>query len=403
MKRQTETIPPTLSFLKLLAYVEQNEYKGWDPYDGMNSIVFQATPFKYHWLPRMAWIQLFKRSPINLRSLLFVPKQYNTKGLGLFLYGYCQLYHLSKSGNTMFGSTEVIHDKIVFLCEKIIDLQSQGYSGSCWGYNFDWQSRVFFQPKYTPTVVATSFVANALFEAWEITAKKKYLDTALSACDFVLKDLNRTADLNDGFIFSYSPEDKSQVYNASLLGARLLARGYKYTGKSQWKETSKKAIETIIRHQNHDGSWVYGSKKNQQWIDSFHTGFNLECIYEYQKYTYDNSFEKAFEKGLTYYLTNFFSDDGTPAYYHNKTYPIDIHSPAQLIVTLIKTENAEKNWPLIEKVLSFTIKNMQSPKGYFYYQLKPLFSSKIPYMRWAQAWMFYAFSVYLKHVKTTKL
>ena len=30
----------------------------------------------------------------------------------------------------------------------------------------------------------------------------------------------------------------------------------------------------------------------------------------------------------------FFEADGKPKYYHNKTYPIDIHCPAQIIVTL---------------------------------------------------------------------
>ena len=45
---------------------------------------------------------------------------------------------------------------------------------------------------------------------------------------------------------------------------------------------------------------------------------------------------------------------------------------------------------------------MQSGKGYFYYQVNRYFSSKIPYMRWAQAWMFYAFSMYLKQESTCK-
>jgi len=42
---------------------------------------------------------------------------------------------------------------------------------------------------------------------------------------------------------------------------------------------------------------------------------------------------------------------------------------------------------------------MQDKNGYFYYQLKKGISSKIPYMRWAQAWMFYALSEYLKNDK----
>lgn len=46
---------------------------------------------------------------------------------------------------------------------------------------------------------------------------------------------------------------------------------------------------------------------------------------------------------------------------------------------------------------------MQDPKGYFYYQLKKNFNSKIPYMRWAQAWMFYAFTEFLLNENTSEL
>jgi hypothetical protein len=38
---------------------------------------------------------------------------------------------------------------------------------------------------------------------------------------------------------------------------------------------------------------------------------------------------------------------------------------------------------------------MQDKKGYFYYQLKKGWSSKIPYMRWSNAFMFNAMSHYL--------
>ena len=50
------------SFLKLKSYCEKEQYKGWDPYDGLNSKIFQATPFKYWGMARLAWIQAFKRS-----------------------------------------------------------------------------------------------------------------------------------------------------------------------------------------------------------------------------------------------------------------------------------------------------------------------------------------------------
>jgi hypothetical protein len=76
-------------------------------------------------------------------------------------------------------------------------------------------------------------------------------------------------------------------------------------------------------------------------------------------------------------------------------YPIDIHSPAQLIITLAKLGKFNEYKNLAEKVISWTIDNMQSDKGYFIYQINKYFSSRISYMRWAQAWMFYALSEYL--------
>jgi hypothetical protein len=384
------------SLIKLKDYCEKENFKGWDPYDGLNSKIFQVTPLKKWEITRLAWIQAFKRSPMNLRRLFLVPKEHNAKGVGLFLTGYCNLYkYWQQKGNIQFGNAQEILEKIRFLSDLLIQLQSTGYSGACWGYNFDWQNRVFFQPKNTPTVVVTSFVANALFDAFEITKNKEYLKIALSACNFVEKDLNRITISNNEFIFSYSPLDYSQVYNASLLGARLLARGYSYLQNKNWSELSINAVQTIINKQSNDGSWIYGEDKVQNWIDSFHTGYNLECIYEVMNYTENKSFTNSFNKGLKFYLSNFFLSDGTPKYYHNNTFPIDIHSPAQFIATLSKTGKLKENRELADLVLAWTIKNMQSRKSYFFYQLKKGISSKIAYMRWAQAWMFYALTNYL--------
>ena len=50
---------------------------------------------------------------------------------------------------------------------------------------------------------------------------------------------------------------------------------------------------------------------------------------------------------------------------------------------------------IAEKVIDWTIRNMQDRKGYFYYQLKPGISSKISYMRWSNAFIFNAMSHYL--------
>lgn len=379
-----------ISFQQLKSYCERSDFKGYDPYDGLNSKLFQCIPFipKLKWA-RLIWIQVFKRSPLNLRKWVGIKKEDNPKAMGLFLTGYCHLYHQDPQ--------QAYVDKIAYFVSKIESLQSKGYSGSCWGYNFDWQAKAFFQPKYTPTIVASSFVANALLDAYEITRESRCLDMARSTCDFILKDLNRTKGDGNSIAFSYSPVDNSVVYNASLLGARLLARVYSITKETDLKNTATSAVQFCCAHQKENGSWSYGTLPFHQWIDNFHSGYNLECIADYIKYTGDETYAAALKKGFQYYIDTFFLEDGRCKYYSNHLYPIDIHAPSQLIVTLHKLNALEAHQAMAEKVLQWTIDNMQSPKGYFYYQINRYITSKIPYMRWSQAWMFVCFSIYLSH------
>ena len=77
------------------------------------------------------------------------------------------------------------------------------------------------------------------------------------------------------------------------------------------------------------------------------------------------------------------------------------HSPAQMIITLSKLGKFKEYRKLIDKVLIWTIENMQSDQGYFYYQIGKHYKSRTPYMRWAQAWMFYALSEYSIEVQNS--
>lgn len=383
----------THSFLALKSYCEAENFAGWDPYDGMNSKVFKATPLKNWDLARLAWIQGFKRNPINLRKLLLVPKEHNAKGVGLFLNGYCNLYHLAAKGDSHFGTQEETLSRINELANLLLQMRNKDYSGACWGYNFDWQARrLFLFPAHTPTVVATSFVVTALLNAYEITQNQEYLDTALSAGNFIINDLNRT-DYKKGFLFSYSPlNGNNTVFNASLLGAKVLSILYRYNKKEEYKELAATTIKACVAAQQEDGSWVYGMLPVQSWIDSFHTGYNLDAIQTYQDSTGDKQFNNSIQKGFNFYIKNFFLKDGTPKYYHNKTYPIDIHCPGQLFVNLSVNRKFKENQELANTVFNWVTQNMQDPKGYFYYQLKKGISSKISYMRWSNAFMFNALS-----------
>ena len=379
-----------VSFDKLRRYCEKEDFRGYDPYDGLNSPFSKFFHLNKSRLLRLIWIQVFKKSPINLRPLFLIKKEYNPKGIALFLTGYCNLYKISNNPYYL--------EKINYLAKILLRLKSKGYSGACWGYNFPWQSRFHFVPKWTPTIVTTAFAAYALMDAFECTKKTMYLDEAISSCRFVLKDLKRTK-RGEGYLFSYTPLRPSCVYNASLLASRLLSRSYFYIKEKSLLENAKASVKASAEAQRKDGSWVYGELPFQTWVDSFHTGYILECISEYQKYSGDTEYSKNLEKGYQYYYQKFFLDDGTPKYYNNETYPIDIHSSSQFIVTLLRMEKIIEQQDRVDKVIKWAVNKMQDKcEGYFYYQLNKNILNKIPYMRWSQAWMFYAASFYILYI-----
>lgn len=391
------------SLIKLKNYCEKEQFKGWDPFDGLNSKLLMLPGLRKSPFYRLAVIQIFKRNPVNLRRIALINKDYNAKGIGLFLQGYCNLHEAVRKNPNLsekFGSLQEIEAQIDEIASLLISLRSKGdYHGACWGYNFDWQNRTGFNfPKYTPTVVATCFCATSLFSAFEITKNPRCLDLALSSAKFVTEDLHRT-ESNSGFLFSYSPlRGHETVYNASLLGSKLLSWCYKYTGNEDIKKLAQKSVKACCAGQLESGAWPYGMLPLQQWVDSFHTGYNLDALNDYEQLTGDTSFHECIEKGVVYYIKNFFEEDGCPKYYDNKKYPIDIHCPAQLFVTLARMGRFEEYRSLLDKVLNWTIENMQSPKGFFYYQFKKGINSKISYMRWSNAFMFYALTFFLLNV-----
>ncbi|MEA3358806.1 MAG: hypothetical protein U9R17_05295, partial [Thermodesulfobacteriota bacterium] len=352
------------------------------------SKIFALMPFHQNRLPRLAFIQFMKRFPINLRRILLVPKEQNPKGLALFTSA---LIKLSDTG--LIDSLDLIDDVI----KKLIKLKSPNQEHFCWGYNFDWQNRSFFLPKFSPNIICTTFAANALLDFYEKYHKTEYLDIAISAGYFLLSGLNKTED-DTGICFSYTPFDHGQVHNANLLGAAFLSRLYSITGEKKSLNVALKAVRFSVSRQNEDGSWPYGEGKTQKWIDNFHTGYNLIALQKFKQYTGNESFTDNIQRGFEFYLNNLFTPKGVPKYYHNSTFPIDIHSIAQSIITLTELSNLDDSAiDMAILVYGWAINNMQNKKGYFFYQQKKFFKNRISYMRWSQAWMLYALSTLLEH------
>jgi len=369
------------SLSRLESWLLQCGFKGNDPFDALRSPILRALMFNSRWLG-VVWVQLFRRSPLNLRRLFRVSPGYNPKGMGLFLAAYLRRYRTTGDARD--------RERTGYFAEWLRQNKCQGFSEACWGYNFDWPNRSFLAVAGTPTIVNTVFIAHAFLDRHELFGAAEDLETARSACDFILNRLTIMAD-STGACFSYTPLDRRQVHNANMLGASLLARVGRITGESHLQLHSRRAASFTMARQNAEGSWPYGVGAAERWIDNFHTGFVLVSLLEYIHYSQDSEFEDNLNRGYSYWKSTFFTPDGKPKYYAGKTYPIDAHSVAQAILTFtaFSGRDPEAAYRALQ-LARWGSANMQDEAGCFHYQIGRHMRNRIPYIRWSQAWMFRA-------------
>lgn len=376
--------------LKLLDYCHSRNWSGYDPYDALNSRIFKALPFLDNWLPRLVLTQALKRSPINLRPLFLIPGTQNPKGLALFLRA---VLKLRKVG--------IIEDDAVLvksLAAKIEELRSPNTPYYCWGYSFPWQTRTQLVPARTPNLVCTLFVAEALLDLFESVEDERHLQLAASAADYIVNELYWTgADSICSFSYPF-PSSRTPVHNANLLAAAFLFRVSRLAGNQKYLEPAQKAAQYSVRRQRPDGSWVYGESDKYGWVDNFHTGFNLCALRSIDENGGGSGFEESLVRGFNFYREHFFREDGAPKYFHDQTYPIDVHSAAQSIITLLDLKDLDPaSEDLALKVCNWTIANLWNASGFFSYQKRSWGTIGIPYMRWGQAWMLLALATLLEN------
>ena len=375
---------------KLLHSIQADDFAGYDPFDSLNSTLLQATPlYRNEWV-RLAWLQLGKRSPINLRPLLRVPKKRNPKGVGLFISGLLQDYRRTGAAEYLLQARELA----AWLLTQRSDLQQ--WQHSCWGYHFDWQARAFYVPAGKPNIITTCYVARALHELGTLTADQALIDVALDAARFISTQLYTES--GGRSFYAYIPGEQAFVHNASLWGAAWCAFAGKQLGDETLIAQALQVARQSVQEQATDGSWVYGARHHHQFIDGFHTGYNLEALCLLREATASSEFDQCIREGYAYYVNTFFTEDGTARYYNNNIYPIDMHSFAQAVFTLLKVGNTAEDLKLCSKVVQRAIELLYLPdKGQFVYQQTRWVTNRINYTRWTQAWAYCSMAFYNRY------
>jgi hypothetical protein len=332
-------------------------------------------------LARLAWIQLFKRSPVNLRGLTRVTPTANPVSMALAARTYLRVSEAAK-------------------CKRLIQrllqarCSSHDWGRGAWGYPFEWQAKAFYVPLGTPNVIATAYAMRALVECASMVEED--LDIIIrDSAEFVASTLTRQAPTGHRYI-GYVPGADTMVHNASIWGAFVLSLGWRSGGPQMWRDLADSAIDYSVRAQSDEGRWCYGEASHHQFTDGFHTGYMLEALDLCRELLGRTDLDKPIGRGLDYYLTTFLRPDGKVPYYSTGGGPLDANNFAQMVITLERLRPMADWGDAADRVLCSAIGHLWLPdKRAFAYQRTGRMVHRIIYPRWTQVWMMHALGLRL--------
>jgi hypothetical protein len=361
---------------RIRAWGEAREWRGYDPYDALNSPlapVLSAGTL----MGRRLLTQAVKLSPVNLRPLLLIPRAHNAKAVALIASGYVRLAAAFPSDTS--AATEA---------RRWLDWLLAHHDGHeadpAWSYHFPVATRVFEYPRGAPNTIATSFAAQALLNAVELLGDERYAEPAAGAARYLrTKMLTRGP---EGLYFSYLEGEEELVHNANMLAATVLVRAARVLDRPELAEQAAEAIETTVSRQRADGSWPYAVREGHGWVDNFHTAYVLESLAECTKAL--PQLGATLDRGIEYWRTQLFLADGTPKYWSDRVYPLDAHCYADAIETWVAVGELQE----AARVALLLVDRMLAPAGYVYAQQWPRFRNRVPLIRWSTAPTFCALS-----------
>lgn len=375
---------------RVLDYSSAREFSGYSKFDALNSSFLEII-FGWHWVPRLLITQAVNRCWFHVRPLLGVRQSRNPKGIANFIKAYANRYQL----NAETADRDCVKALADWLLDNHADPDGR-YHGLCWGYNFPWQSPGFYAPRHFPNCIVTVFCAEGLLKAFAVTGNTRYREAARSAADFILKDLPVLEESAERKCIGYVPAIlRWKVININAVAAGFLATLAQITGEPSLTSEARRMIRWVVDHRVPGEAWPYTAPAETSGIgyDNYHTGGILDGLYDYMHASGDATHKTTYREVLNFYRRNLFLDDGTARLFSDRTYPVDIHSVAQGILTFVKAAALDGAYlDFARRIVAWGIRHMQDADGHFYYRKHHWFTRKECMMRWNNSWMAWALS-----------
>jgi len=333
--------------------LEREDFEGRDPYDALSSPVLRRVARGR--LARGAAIQALRRSPVDVRGLVGVPKRRHAKGLALCVSAYARLARLEPDGPWSGLATSLAND-----------LAGRAGRAGGFGYDFDVQTRWGYYRAGEPNAVVTSFAAQALLDAGLDAPARRAAGWALERLPV------------DGTFFAYHEGSRVPIHNASLLVASLAARA----GRA---EEARDAVAYTVERQRPDGSWPYGEAPGLEWVDGYHTMYVLDALSGWDE-------AAAVERGLRLYLDRLIDPDGAPRATLDSRFPLEAHAAGTAIGGLAGLGELGT----AEKVLAWTLRTLARCDGRFAFRQGRFLRNRTAYVRWSDGHMLLGLARYLE-------
>ncbi len=285
----------------------------------------------------------------------------------------------------------------------LLNTSIPGYSGHCWGYPFDWQNNHGLWKRNTPFITATPYCFEVFLGLHDATGERRHIEVAESIARFVQNDLHDTPTSADAAAGSYSPNDHSQVLNASAYRVMVLAEAAQRFNEPRYEQTARRNLNFILQNQRADGAWLYAlDHPSERFIDHFHTCFVLKNLVKVNRLWNDAAVTQAIAKGYEYYRRELFDAEGLPKSFtiqpRTQLVKLEMYNFAEAITlgTLLK-ESVPAAFTHAQQLAAWLIEKHQLRDGYFTTRVyRGGWRHTYPFVRWPQSQIFYALTNLLR-------
>jgi hypothetical protein len=301
------------------------------------------------------------------------------------------------------GDFSQLENAVHFLTE-LKKSRCRQFKEYCWGYPFDWVWRGGTIKRQTPLITTTPYVYEAFLQVFELHPRDEWKLILESIARHAAVDIKDFRTSETASSCSYTPSDEGGVINAAAYRAFVLTSASQVFPNDDYSRVAERNLNFVLENQNQDGSWYYAVDGVRDFIDHFHTCFVMKALAKIHALTGHEGCLKALSKGVSYYLTNLFDEDGLPKPFAKAprltVYKRELYDCAECInLCLLLRDRFPRLQAILETVVREILENWIKRDGSFRSRRLHLGWDNVPMHRWGQSQMFRSLAFYLRETR----